>query len=670
MAMQDIRLNDQPEVVTDDELRQFISAISQIDSVLREHYNQQQQHLTDDFLQVTVLTDLTDQESFWAHRVPAILLAPGSRLSLLCERFELNEFELVVLLLGCLHGCEPCYRPLLSALNPDRQPYPTYDLALTLFCPGAAMRVSQRASFQPDAPLLYYGLIEPLTLRATDDMQHYQTCEHVWLWLMGEAYIPSVLQQTARWIKPDLKLSEPVQSDMEAELLEVQISAGGDGENWCATCAHLKRRPALCVSWQQLLEDERQAFTSLKMALNLARLYGAMLVFDLRDSGDVCERRPALHALLERQVSQTMQDVCYPWLACLVTGDPMTLPFSELSRCIIRLTLPSAEQRHQYLLDILGQTPGWDTRLLTRRVALSTAQMGRAVQEAHILGVQRGAAVPEEEDYRMAFLRRARQNFADLAQRRRPGRSWDDITLSEELTVQIGEIMTAVQQRSDVLRKGFDLRLGDATGISALFEGDSGTGKTLVAEVIANELGVDLIRVDLSTVVNKYIGETSKNLARIFDLAAQDAGVLFFDEADALFGKRSEAKEAKDRYANLEVAYLLQRMEQHPGLVILATNHRGHLDAAFTRRFTFITHFTYPDAALREKMWEKVWPPEVIIADNISFANLARIALTGASIRNAALLSAWLAGTEGGVIQVKHVETAIRRELSKQGRSS
>ncbi|WP_428848359.1 ATP-binding protein, partial [Serratia marcescens] len=152
-----------------------------------------------------------------------------------------------------------------------------------------------------------------------------------------------------------------------------------------------------------------------------------------------------------------------------------------------------------------------------------------------------------EADYRQAFLRRARKNFGRLAQRSTPTRSWEDIVISEALEDELRDLLNAIRCRERVLAQGFDRKLGRATGISALFHGNPGTGKTLVAEVLAAELGVDLIKVDLSTVVNKYIGETEKNLGRIFDLAAQDAGVLFFDEADALFGKRSESKDAKDR---------------------------------------------------------------------------------------------------------------------------
>jgi SpoVK/Ycf46/Vps4 family AAA+-type ATPase len=171
-------------------------------------------------------------------------------------------------------------------------------------------------------------------------------------------------------------------------------------------------------------------------------------------------------------------------------------------------------------------------------------------------------------------------------------------------------------------------------------------------------------------VVNKFVGETEKNISRIFDLAEADAGVLFFDEADALFGKRTETKDAHDRHANIEVSYLLQRLENHPGLVVLATNHRSQLDEAFTRRLTFIVRFSYPDAALRERMWRGIWPQQVRLAGDIDFADFAnKAAITGANIRNAALLAACLASEEGAsCVGRTHIERALHRELVKIGR--
>jgi SpoVK/Ycf46/Vps4 family AAA+-type ATPase len=197
-----------------------------------------------------------------------------------------------------------------------------------------------------------------------------------------------------------------------------------------------------------------------------------------------------------------------------------------------------------------------------------------------------------------------------------------------------------------------------------LFAGESGTGKTLAAEVIANELRLDLYRIDLSSVVSKYIGETEKNLRRLFDAAEDGGAILFFDEADALFGKRSEVKDAHDRYANIEINYLLQRMEQYRGLAILATNMKSSLDAAFTRRLRFIVNFPFPGVPERQQMWQKAFPAAAR-ADGLDYARLARLNLTGAGIHNAALNAAFLAATASRPITMKEVLEAARDEFRK-----
>ena len=262
------------------------------------------------------------------------------------------------------------------------------------------------------------------------------------------------------------------------------------------------------------------------------------------------------------------------------------------------------------------------------------------------------------------------QDFGSLVHRIEPVRTFDDLIVSSEVQVQLQEILSAIRQRDGVLNRGFGHKLGRATGISALFYGESGTGKTMTAEVLAGELGVDLMQIDLSAVVNKYIGETEKHLAKIFDLAERDCGVLFFDEADALFGKRTATQDSHDRHANIEVSYLLQRLEQHPGLVILSTNNRANLDTAFNRRITFMTRFSMPDVSMRERMWQAIWPHGLALSDAIDFADLARrVEISGSNIRNVALLATWLAAEdESRCVELRHLEQALKREMGKLGK--
>ncbi|HEY5935485.1 MAG TPA: AAA family ATPase, partial [Kofleriaceae bacterium] len=216
---------------------------------------------------------------------------------------------------------------------------------------------------------------------------------------------------------------------------------------------------------------------------------------------------------------------------------------------------------------------------------------------------------------------------------------------------------------------GFGRRIALGRGLTALFAGPPGTGKTMTAQVLARELGLDLYRVDLSRVMSKYIGETEKNLSRLFDEAQASGAALLFDEADALFGKRSESRDAHDRYANIEIGYLLQRMEEHEGVAILATNRVGDLDEAFLRRFHFLLDFPMPDASYRLRLWHGMLPREVERAPDLDLGPLAATyELSGGEIRNCVLAAAYMAAAEGTCVRFDHLERGLRRELGKTGR--
>jgi SpoVK/Ycf46/Vps4 family AAA+-type ATPase len=217
---------------------------------------------------------------------------------------------------------------------------------------------------------------------------------------------------------------------------------------------------------------------------------------------------------------------------------------------------------------------------------------------------------------------------------------------------------------------GFDRKLSLGKGLNVLFSGPPGTGKTMGAEVIARELGLDLYRIDLSQVVSKYIGETEKNLDRIFNAAENSNAILFFDEADALFGKRSEVRDSHDRYANIEISYLLQKMEEYQGVSMLATNLRQNLDEAFVRRLQAIIEFPFPNEEYRRKIWEGVFPAEAPLAEDVKFDLLAReVRLAGGNIKNMAVAAAFYAATDGDKIRMKHLVQAAHREHQKLARA-
>jgi hypothetical protein len=258
--------------------------------------------------------------------------------------------------------------------------------------------------------------------------------------------------------------------------------------------------------------------------------------------------------------------------------------------------------------------------------------------------------------------------LAELAQRIDTQAEWDDLVLPDVQKRLLAQIVVHTRRRFEVHGAwGFAAKGGRGLGVTVLFAGESGTGKTLAAEVLARTLQIDLFRIDLSAVISKYIGETEKNLKRVFDAAEDSGAMLLFDEADALFGKRSDVKDSHDRYANIEVSYLLQRMETYSGLAVLTTNHRAALDAAFLRRLRFIVQFPYPEAAEREAIWQRVFPAATPIHD-LAYSKLARLQVAGGHIHNIALGAAFHAAEEGAPVGMTHVLRAAHADAAKRER--
>jgi hypothetical protein len=259
----------------------------------------------------------------------------------------------------------------------------------------------------------------------------------------------------------------------------------------------------------------------------------------------------------------------------------------------------------------------------------------------------------------------ARPRLDDLAQRIEPAARWEDLVLPEPQRELLREIATHVRRRATVYDDwGWASRSARGLGIAALFSGASGTGKTMAGEVLANELELDLYRIDLSSVVSKYIGETEKNLRRVFDAAEEGGAILLFDEADALFGKRSEVKDSHDRYANIEVSYLLQRMESYRGLAILTTNQKSALDPAFLRRLRFVVQFPFPDTEQRAEIWRRVFPADTPTS-GLDPDLLGRLNVAGGNIRSIALNATFLAADASEPVGMAHLLRAARSEYAK-----
>jgi SpoVK/Ycf46/Vps4 family AAA+-type ATPase len=306
---------------------------------------------------------------------------------------------------------------------------------------------------------------------------------------------------------------------------------------------------------------------------------------------------------------------------------------------------------------------------MTTHLSLGPREVADAVRSARASALLHGGPVTPD-DLRRGVRAQNAAGLERLARRIEPEVGWDDLVLARSVLKGLHDLAARARHRDQVLT-GWRMRRGGGRGrgITALFAGDSGTGKTMSAEVIAAELGLDLYTVNLATVVDKYVGETEKNLERIFTEAGGVNAVLFFDEADAIFGKRSEVRDAHDRYANIESAYLLQRMETFDGLAILATNLRANIDEAFTRRLDSIVDFPAPTEDLRLRLWQQCLAAPLPTAPDLDLSFCARsFELAGGNIRSASITAAYLAAEAGQPVGMAEVISAIEQEYRKLGR--
>jgi hypothetical protein len=342
--------------------------------------------------------------------------------------------------------------------------------------------------------------------------------------------------------------------------------------------------------------------------------------------------------------------------------DPLRLRGPMLSFEVVKPDAPEQKRLWQLVL-------GTNSRELNGALDGVTSQFRLSARTIALAGIgvneQVAAGEPAAKAVWNACRDSGRSRLDELAQHIPPCANWNDLVLPQALLAVLRQIAAQVRQRTRVYHEWcFGRRNARGLGVAALFSGASGTGKTLAAEVLASELNLDLYRIDLASVVSKYIGETEKNLRRVFDAAEDSATILLFDEADALFGKRSDVKDSHDRYANIEVSYLLQRMEAYRGLAILTTNQKSALDPAFQRRLRFMVNFPFPDAEQREAIWQRSFPA-MAPTEGLDFRKLARLHVAGGGVRNIALNAAFLAAEAGEPIAMRHLLAAAHAESAK-----
>ncbi len=592
-------------------------------------------------------------------------------LQVVVDLFDLSPFERDVLVLCAGIELDARFAPLCAAAHGDaQQAYPTFSLAL------AALPGAHWSALTPEAPLRHWRLIriEPdrtltrAALRVDERLLHYLT---------GVSHLAEDLAGMVRPV-PDAGPLVPSHQAIAREIAATWIEAAETGSLPAVQLvgSDIDGKRAIAAAASQLLGLEVHlmpaaavptAPAELDQLVRLwqreAALSDAILLLDCDDTerSDTL-RESAIARWIEAGTTGPLflssRERRGPWQRPVISFD-VDKPTSDEQRAIWHALVDETQLPMNGHVDRLVNQFDLSTPII---LAAYDGALGRLASQADD---QQPAADAFAGALWDLCRTQARPQLDDLAQRIEAAASWGDLILPERQIEALREIAVHLRQRSRVYEQwGFASKGKRGQGVTALFAGPSGTGKTMAAEVLAQELQLDLYRIDLSAVVSKYIGETEKNLRRVFDAAEMGGAILLFDEADALFGKRSEVKDSHDRHANIEVSYLLQRMEAYRGLAILTTNLKDALDDAFLRRLRFVIEFPFPSAAERARIWRSVFPAATPTR-GLDADKLARLDLAGGNIRNIALNAAFLAAEADEPVQMRHLLRAARREFAK-----
>jgi winged helix domain-containing protein/ATPase family protein associated with various cellular activities (AAA) len=585
---------------------------------------------------------------------PVIVASPSAEaLAALAANFGLTPLDVRFLLVALAPEIDPRFERLYGYLNDDVTRRRA-TVGLTLALSGLPAAGPARFRLAPGAPLVSGGLVEVLDADGPALSRPLRVPDRVVAHLLGDNAVDAALTanchvRTGTVDVAAARLGEAVTAG--ARLLYLRGPAG-DASRQALSVLAAAGRPGLVVDAARFGDDPH-----IEALVREARLRGAGLVF-----GPVDALGTGKGVLLNFLTTHSTD------LPCVLFGKEHWDPLWG-DRTPVSLTVDVTDATADWAAALTAATGTPDLAVGLEQYRLGPEQIRRAAFVAAHRALLAGRPVAAA-DVRAGALAQNAAELARLARRVVPEVGWDDLVLPDRVRARLLELAVRARHRDQVLGR-WRMRPGGGRGrgVTALFAGESGTGKTMACEVVAAELGLDLYVVDLSTVVDKYVGETEKNLERLFAEAADVRGVLLFDEADAIFGKRSAVKDAHDRYANLESAFLLQRMESFDGIAVLTTNLRANLDEAFTRRLDVIADFPLPDADLRRALWDRCLGTELPRAPDIDLAFCAtKFELAGGSIRACAVTAAYLAAAEDRPVTMADLVAAVRQEYVKLGR--
>lgn len=614
----------------------------------------------------------------------------------LAKLFSLSALERDAMLIGVAPEIDPSFETLYSyAQNDVTRKRPTVGLMLRLLGGSPAERLELRKLFSAAGRLLQAPLV-----RFSDEAQEREAPllsrtvrpeECIVGFLLENSEIDSRLRPFTQRVNPDrpiaslyfpIELSESLQRAAGAVRDEGGIlffhGPAGTGKRAAAEALSAEAGRGLVVAdIRQAQAAGVQVAATLGLLRREAILCGANLLL-AHAGGWLGEENT------QRQQSQSVCEflswsIAGSGLVVFVSSEspwPVVESALDCAWSVFEFPMPGFVDRTrlwQEAMDAIeARPPAGTASALANRFVLTGGQIQGACRAARTHALLRGqdVATLARAEFEAEARAQSNQGLQRRAQKVAPSYGWQDLVLPARTTQQLREVCAAEKYRSVVyVEWGFDRRMMLGKGLNVLFCGPSGTGKTMSAGIVARELGLDLYKIDLSTVVSKYIGETEKQLSQIFREAQSSNAILFFDEADAIFGKRSEVKDAHDRYANVETAYMLQKMDEYEGIVILCTNFRKNIDDAFTRRIHYIVEFPFPEAVFRERIWRSMVPAGAPLAEDVDFGFLGRqFELAGGNIRNAALVAAFYAAEEGGAMSMEHFVLAVARELQKMGK--
>jgi len=610
----------------------------------------------------------------------------------LTHHFQLTPTDIDILLICLAPELDLRYESLYAYLQGDvTKKRPSVDLVLNLLCADLEAKLEVRQRLIPSAPLLKYHL-----LALSDDpsrspllSKYLSIDERIVNYLLDSNEIDSQIGIYTKYQTPQVELEDlllPTELKQRFQQLTEEKTAtatntifyfqGAYGVGKQATAeaiCHKLGMGLLVVEGERLLNFELTEFqTAINLIQREAILQQAALYCKGFDRFLEDEKHPWLELLL-RQWSE--QQSLLTFLAGNEIWEP-TDALKDVSFLRVEFSYPTTSERVQLWKQNLNGKKPYNSETELKELASKFRFSGGQIEDA--AATARNLArwqEPKRKQLTMSQLYAAcrlqsNRKLSKLAKKIDPHYKWSDIILPSDQLQILREICNTLKYRALIYEEwGFDGKLAMGKGLNVFFAGLPGTGKTMAADIIAGELGLELYKIDLSSVVSKYIGETEKNLSRIFDEAQTSNAILFFDEADSLFGKRSEVRDSHDRYANIEVSYLLQRMEEYRGMVILATNLRGNMDDAFIRRMHFSLEFPFPNPKERRRIWENIWPNNTPLSPDLNLDLMAeRFEIAGGNIRNIALAAAFLAADDGGAIAMNHLLWAARREYQKMGR--